>query len=245
MTTAVPGWCAKASDALSNREIDRLAFFGEWYDAATGSLLNIGKYTSSDGKVLINPKLRDLRGTRLVSGGGPIPEVGTGGQFAYAFSFTPYGLRANPEEVQELFDEITESSFQQIGITRSWIGAGATCPKCLVTLRLEWNGGVYSCSQYMYRSSAANSDCRLDHRLSYVQMRTTTLMRIGRSVRGGRSCFSRYLTQAERGPRRGGPTAARGSVSVRFRCVGRPHVACCMQVFSQHACTELAFFSRL
>jgi hypothetical protein len=108
MTTAVPSWCAKASDALSNREIDRLAFYGEWYDAATRSLLKIGMYTSSDGKVLVNPKLRNLRGIRLVSGGGPIPEVGIGGQFAYAFSWTPYGLRTNPEEVQELFDKITE-----------------------------------------------------------------------------------------------------------------------------------------
>jgi hypothetical protein len=108
MAGAVPGWCAKASDTLSNREIDRLAFFGEWYDAETGSLLKIGEYTSSERKVLVNPKLRDLRGIQLVSGGWPIPEAGTGGQFAYAFSCTPYGLWANPEEVQELFDEITE-----------------------------------------------------------------------------------------------------------------------------------------
>jgi hypothetical protein len=108
MAAAVPGWCVKASEALSNREIDRLAFFGEWCDAETGSLLKLGQYTSSEGKVLVNPKFRDLQGIQLDSGGGPIPEAGTGGQFAYAFSFTPYGLWANPEEVQELFDEITE-----------------------------------------------------------------------------------------------------------------------------------------
>src|SRR5215470_4236220 len=103
MKKAVPGWRAETPESLSNRQIDRSDFFGEWYDAATRSLLMIGEYTTSEGKVIVNPKLRDLRGDWL-SGAGPIPEVGKGGQFAYGFSWTPYGLRATPEEVQELFD---------------------------------------------------------------------------------------------------------------------------------------------
>jgi hypothetical protein len=108
IASSVPGWCTNSSETLINRQIGRLAFFGDWYDAATGSLLKIGEYTDSEGKVIVNPKLRDLRGVRHVSGGGPIPAIGTGGQFAYAFSWTPYGLRTTPEEVQELFDQITE-----------------------------------------------------------------------------------------------------------------------------------------
>jgi len=108
IASSVPGCRANSSETLTNRQIGKLAFFGDWYDAATGSLLKIGEYTDSDGNVIVNPKLRNLRGVRLVSGGGPIPEIGTGGQFAYAFSSTPYGLRTTPEEVQELFDQITE-----------------------------------------------------------------------------------------------------------------------------------------
>ena len=108
MATSVPGWRPNASEALSCREIDRLSFFGEWYDPATKSLLRIGEYTTSEGRALVNPKLKELRGVEVISGAGPIPEVGTGGEFAYGFSWTPYGLRAEPEEVQELFEAITE-----------------------------------------------------------------------------------------------------------------------------------------
>jgi len=73
IASSVPGCRANSSETLTNRQIGKLAFFGDWYDAATGSLLKIGEYTDSDGNVIVNPKLRNLRGVRLVSGGGPIP----------------------------------------------------------------------------------------------------------------------------------------------------------------------------
>jgi len=109
IASSVPGWRANLSRTLINRQIGRLAFFGDWYDAATGSLLKIGEYTDSDGKVIVNPKLRDLRGVRLVSGGGPIPEIGTG-QFAYAFSWTPYGLRLPSRALQMAWRASAHSS---------------------------------------------------------------------------------------------------------------------------------------
>jgi len=60
MAKAVPGWRVETPEILNNRQIDRPAFFGEWYDAATRSLLMIGQYTTGEGKVIVNPKLRDL-----------------------------------------------------------------------------------------------------------------------------------------------------------------------------------------
>ncbi len=70
--------------------------------------MKIGEYTTSDGKKLVNPRLKDLEGIHIRSGGSPLPEAGAGGQFAYAFSWTPYGLKAGPEQVQELFTAITK-----------------------------------------------------------------------------------------------------------------------------------------
>jgi hypothetical protein len=108
ITSAVPDLDRGKLESLGCRRIDRLRFFGDWYDMATDSVLSVGEFTTSDGKKLVNPRLKDLGGIKIQSGGSPLPEAGDGGQFAYAFSFTPYGLDASPEEVQELFDAITK-----------------------------------------------------------------------------------------------------------------------------------------
>lgn len=92
--------------ALSARRIDEEEFLGEWYDPTTGDLLRLGNYTTKDGQVLTNPRLRNLDGVDIRSGGSEIPEAGSGGQFAYAFSWTPYGLRGRPSRTQQLFDTI-------------------------------------------------------------------------------------------------------------------------------------------
>ena len=43
-----------------------------------------------------------------MSGAAPGIDPGSGGQFAYAFSNPPYGLRARGSEVQALFEEIRD-----------------------------------------------------------------------------------------------------------------------------------------
>jgi hypothetical protein len=100
---AVPDADLDALRDLGFREIDDQKFYGGSYDATSDSLLKLGNW-GAQGR-LINPRLRDLE-SLLLTGGGLIPEPGLGGEFAHAFSFTPYGLRASPVEVQELFDKV-------------------------------------------------------------------------------------------------------------------------------------------
>jgi hypothetical protein len=107
MAQCVPGWRAHKAAALAPRPIAWSAFLGDWCDAATGALMKLGSYTTSDGRMLLDPALTDLQGLRIVNGGGQIPEIGTGG-FAYAFSSPPYGLQAEPDKVQGLFAAICE-----------------------------------------------------------------------------------------------------------------------------------------
>ena len=87
------------------RSIDDATFYGEAYDGESDSLLKIGEWgDGADGR-LINPKVRDLSSLSLAGGYSP-PECGSGGNFAHAFLNPPYGLRAKPQEVQDLFDKI-------------------------------------------------------------------------------------------------------------------------------------------
>jgi hypothetical protein len=108
ISSSVPDLHLDTLKSLGFRRIDKLAFFGDWYDAGTGAVLKLGRFSTRDGEELVNPKLMDLDDVDIVSGGSPLPEVGAGGQFAYAFSWTPYGLNAKPREIQELFSEIAE-----------------------------------------------------------------------------------------------------------------------------------------
>ena len=92
--------------AISCRSVDDETFFGEWYEADKKVLIKRGTWRTDDGRSLTNPLLSDLEGLRIVSGGVEIPNLGAGGQFAYAFSNPPYGLHATPREVQRVFDNV-------------------------------------------------------------------------------------------------------------------------------------------
>ncbi len=91
---------------LGSRRITEKAFFGDWYDFDSGSLLRLGRYKTADGLQLTNPVLSSLDGVKIMSGASSCPELG--GQFAYAFSHPPYPLRASPSEVQAVFGEIRD-----------------------------------------------------------------------------------------------------------------------------------------
>jgi hypothetical protein len=103
ISTMLPDVDQAKLKSLGFRRINLRAFYGDWYDADDDALLRLGVFATEDGRELVNPKLGDLDQTAIVSGANTVPEAGTGGQFAYAFSSTPYGLRARPREVQELF----------------------------------------------------------------------------------------------------------------------------------------------
>ena len=93
---------------LGCKRLRERPFFGEWYDPETGMLLKLSTYTTADGTELRNPKLKKLDRVKIMSGGAPVPEVGAGGEFAFAFSHPPYGLQGRPSEIQSVFEEIRD-----------------------------------------------------------------------------------------------------------------------------------------
>jgi hypothetical protein len=95
-----------ALQGLGGHRVSEAQFFGDWYDPADGRLKRLGCLRTADGRELVDPKLVDLTGLDIVSAGWPMPEPGTGGQFAYALLNPPYGLRVQPPEVQKMFDAI-------------------------------------------------------------------------------------------------------------------------------------------
>ncbi|RVT97129.1 hypothetical protein EOD42_09905 [Rhodovarius crocodyli] len=94
--------------ALRPRPIERDSFLGDWHDAAQGLLLKRGEYVTADGVTLVNPPFTLLEGVRIRTGMGQVPEMGAGGQFAYAFAEPPYPLTAPPGEVQAAFAGIRD-----------------------------------------------------------------------------------------------------------------------------------------
>jgi len=52
--------------------------------------------------------LEKLEGVKITPGAAPSPQAGVGGQFAYAFSRPPYGLKGRPSEVQAVSEEIRD-----------------------------------------------------------------------------------------------------------------------------------------
>jgi hypothetical protein len=154
--STIPDLDTDTLKSLGCKRIDKRSFFGDWYDAGTDSVLRIGEFTLSDGTKLINPRLKDLEGMDIRSGGSPLPEAGAGGQFAYAFSWTPYGLRAGPVEVQELFTAVRKFVFPQISSTTSWIGPAHVCPRFQNSSPPAWSGGECSYLQSMYLRSGGS-----------------------------------------------------------------------------------------
>jgi hypothetical protein len=103
--TSAPIDDREALRAIGFRKIDDATFFGQWYDPASGALLLFGQYTFEGGQTFTNPRLRDLEGLRMMSGGSGLPEPGGGGEFAYAFSHPPYGM-SGCRDVQLAFEKI-------------------------------------------------------------------------------------------------------------------------------------------
>jgi hypothetical protein len=90
-----------------------ILFWAPWADAETKTLRKRGNYTTSRRHKLIDPSCEQLESLRrageyITKGGGDIPELWAGGQFAFVFSDPPYGLLATPGEAQALFREILE-----------------------------------------------------------------------------------------------------------------------------------------
>jgi hypothetical protein len=108
IATALPDMDVNKLRRLGYRRVEQQAFYGDWYDARADALLRLGTFTTVDGRKLTDPKLSDLDKEAIAHGGSSIPEAGAGGQFAYAFSQTPYGLAARPSEIQDLFRSIRD-----------------------------------------------------------------------------------------------------------------------------------------
>lgn len=94
--------------SLGCRRITEQVFFGDWYDSASGSLRRLGSYRTADGVDLTNPTFKELSQLQIVAGAIDMPEAGSGGEFAYAFVETPYGIKGSPQEIQAVFEEIRD-----------------------------------------------------------------------------------------------------------------------------------------
>ena len=136
-------------DELPRRVIDAKAFFGDWYDFDRKTLVLFGR-GYLHGRVRENPTYAEL----IASGaksllaskanvfGSTPPDIGRGGQYAYAFTQPPHGLGLGFADEQALFDEIadlimppgeeiiiTDWSSEQLGRLSNYFKAG-----------LEWWG---------------------------------------------------------------------------------------------------------
>lgn len=99
----------EALRSIGPRRITRQQFLGDWHDPESAALIRVGDWKiEGEKKLRTNPRFADIGQKKIVSGGGPIPEAGAGGQFAFAFTDPPYGLRASYGDVQILFDQICE-----------------------------------------------------------------------------------------------------------------------------------------
>lgn len=138
VSAIVPDIDGSALSALGFRRIDDRTFLGDWYDPENNALVRRGVFRSNDGLELVDPKLRDLCETKIVSGGWYVPDTGEGGQFAYAFSSPPYPLLARPSEIEHLFlavrnfilppnctHEISDWSSPRLPETSTYFDAGA------------------------------------------------------------------------------------------------------------------------
>lgn len=108
ISAAVPNIDIEVLKSLGRRRIDKRTFYGDWYNADADALLRLGSHTTGDGRELVDPKLTDLERARVIYSAAPCPDAGAGGQFAFAFFNTPYGLRAPPWRIEELFHTIRD-----------------------------------------------------------------------------------------------------------------------------------------
>lgn len=135
--------------SLGSRRIDRAEFYGSCYEPETGRLIARGTKTTSIGLVLEDPPLKTSDDVIFVSSAGFIPAAGSGGEFAYAFSETPYGLSASPGEIQAMFDEIRNFILPSEGRTEifDWSSPRLREVSSYFEAGLEW-WGVFLFSIY-------------------------------------------------------------------------------------------------
>ncbi len=105
-----------ALNSLHPRQLSEAQFFGDWY-TPDGNLVWNGTITTSDGRRLERPTFRTLAGVKVASASAGGPDIGQGGQFAYAFANPPYPLTAPYDHVQRVFD----------GIRHALLPPGDTC----------------------------------------------------------------------------------------------------------------------
>lgn len=142
---ALPDACnldAKKLRSLGFRRIGERKFFGDWYDPENGMLLKIGNYKTADGSNLENPVLKTLDRVKITSGTSTCPDAGIGGQFAYAFSTPPYGLKGRPSEVQTIFEEIRDFILPPVHEAQIWDWSSPQLPEvsAYFSSGMEWWG---------------------------------------------------------------------------------------------------------
>src|SRR5258708_11805054 len=103
ISSAIPDLNTDTLKSLGCRRIDKRSFFGDWYDAETDSVLKIGEYTTSDGKKLVNPRLKDLEGIHIRSGGSPLPEAGAAGEISLSFFLMPFWVQTRSQQAAGAF----------------------------------------------------------------------------------------------------------------------------------------------
>jgi hypothetical protein len=96
---------------LPRRAIWKKEFLGNSYDADRKMLRLVGGGTLTDGTELENPTFEELFGKKTSNWANGLPDVGSGGNFAYAFSQPPYGLQADYKEKQRIFDAVMTHLF--------------------------------------------------------------------------------------------------------------------------------------
>jgi len=95
-------------ESINHRYINENQLLGDWYDRRSGDLLSLGGFNMENGEVLRNPRLKDLNHADVRSSVSESPDVGSGGQLAYAFSQPPYRLQASSLQIQVVFDQIKD-----------------------------------------------------------------------------------------------------------------------------------------
>ena len=91
---------------LPRRVIDRRTFFGDWYDMERDALIYRGDGRLADGRELVDPTYDEMDRGSIKAWRSYCPNVGTGGNYAYAFCQPPYSGTMARLEVQDLFRRI-------------------------------------------------------------------------------------------------------------------------------------------
>lgn len=140
--TKVGGVNDAALNALRPRNLSEVQFFGAWYNPSDGNLIWNGNVTTADGRQLTRPSFTALSGQKVASSGASIPDVGEGGQFAYAFANPPYGLSGPHAKVQRVFDHIRETLLPKghVCVITDWASPDLDTVSTYFKVGKEWWG---------------------------------------------------------------------------------------------------------